>query len=207
MSVLRNLPLKIIASISKMCLTKKLNFQNPYDNYEDNLEKITNVCAYFGVSVDSEIDVEFICEFIRENINPLTSWSEGDVSFQEISSDLTVPKLEKFKVYYQVWGPATLTEKYSTTWESYNPDWVGESVKYSWNDGSLDYWAGDYVEYETDNFEADNFEVDYVRPLNENKNSNVMSKLVLENTEMMLDSLDRETLLKLRNLINQKLSS
>ncbi len=35
----------------------------------------------------------------------------------------------------------------------------------------------------------------------------ILDKLVVENTTNLLDNLDRETLIQLRNLINQKLSS
>jgi len=35
----------------------------------------------------------------------------------------------------------------------------------------------------------------------------ILDKLVVENTTGLLDNLDRETLIQLRNLINQKLSS
>ena len=119
---------------------------------------------------------------------------------------LSIPKKKKYVAYYELWGPATLTEKYKTTWESYNKNWVKDSLRHSYNEGDFNFYDGDYQEHESDNFEADNFDITYINDLRENKEP-ILDKLVVENTQDLLDNLDRDTLLKLRNLINQKLSS
>jgi hypothetical protein len=79
-------------------------------------------------------------------------------------------------------------------------------LRYSYNDGSWDYYNGDYLEHETDDFEPDNFDITYVTKLREGKKP-ILDRLVVENTKDLLENLDRETLVKLRNLINEKLSS
>jgi hypothetical protein len=157
--------------------------------------------------VNSEIeDMEFMAALININEPIFQQLKEGSISIKEAIANLTLPELQKYKIYYEIWGPATLTEKYSTTWQSYDRKWVSANIRHSYNEGTFDYYDGNYEEYETDNFEPDNFDITDVRTLSESKKP-ILSKLVVENTKEILNNLDKETLIELRNLINQKLSS
>lgn len=207
MSNLSKLAPKIIVQISILLLeSDDSDYDNPYDDFDENLSNLRDAARWATSDVDGT-DLEFIWQFIIEN-RPLLDQVKNDKSkVSEIISELHYPSLIKSKVWYEIWGNATLTEEYKTTWESYNKDWVKESLRQSYNDGEFDYWQGEYVGHETDNFETDNFEITHVTSeMNESKQS-LLSKIVVENTTDVLDKLDRDTLIQLKNLINQKLSS
>jgi hypothetical protein len=189
MSRLSQQPLKVLLILSETLMQDNFYYGNPWDDAEDNLKLLRDKSGWIGIGIDYE-DMEFIAAFIDENESIIKDVVDGKISKKDALDNLSIPKLEKFNIWYEVWGPATLTEKYRTTWQSYD----------------FSYWEGDYEEHESDNFEPDNFEITSRRKVMENKKP-ILDKLVVENTTNLLDNLDRETLIQLRNLINQKLSS
>lgn len=205
MSVLSNQPLKVLLVLSKQLIEDEFEYRNPWDYEHDNMKKLKTSGGWIGEKLD-QVDMEFIAAFILENLKIILSSIHNELTNSEAIEAISIPKKKKYVAYYEIWGPATLTEKYKTTWESYNKNWVKDSLRHSYNEGEFDYWEGDYQEHESDNFEPDNFDITYVNDLRENKEP-ILDKLVVENTQDLLDNLDRDTLLKLRNLINQKLSS
>lgn len=205
MSDLSKQPPKILLTLSKLLVEDEFYYRNPWDEVDDNMLKLKSSSSWIGESYD-ENDMEFIAAFILENLKTILSSIHNEITNSEAVERLYIPEKKKFDAYYEVWGSATLTEKYKTRWECYYEQWVKDSLRYSYNDGSWDYYNGDYQEHETDNFDADNFDITYVTNLRENKKP-ILDRLVVENTEDLLDNLDRETLVKLRNLINEKLSS
>ena len=205
MSVLSNQPLKVLLVLSKQLIEDEFEYRNPWDYEYDNMTKLKTNGAWIGEKLD-ENDMEFIAAFILENLKTILSSIHNELTNSEVIERLSIPKKKNYIAYYEVWGPATLTEKYKTTWESYNKNWVKDSLRHSYNEGDFNFYDGDYQEHESDNFEADNFDITYINDLRENKEP-ILDKLVVENTQDLLDNLDRDTLLKLRNLINQKLSS
>jgi hypothetical protein len=74
-------------------------------------------------------------------------------------------------------------------------------LRQEYYDGNFDYYNGNFVDYETDNFEPDNFDITWVQ---KTENS---SNLYSESVEKIVDKLDRDTLKKIKNLIERKLSS
>lgn len=205
MSTLSNQPLKVLLALSKQLIEDEFEYRNPWDYENENMQKLKTSGGWIGEKLD-QVDMEFIAAFILENLKILLSSIHNELTNSEATEALSIPKKKKYVAYYEIWGPATLTEKYKTTWESYNKNWVKDSLRHSYHEGEFDYWGGDYQEHESDNFEPDNFDITYVNDLRENKEP-ILDKLVVENTQDLLDNLDRDTLLKLRNLINQKLSS
>jgi hypothetical protein len=205
MSVLSKQPLKILLTLSKLLVEDGFNYQNPWDYVDDNMEKLKSSGSWLGESLDED-DMEFISAFIIENLKTILSSIHNELTNSEAVERMLIPQKKKFKAYYEIWGSASLTEKYKTIWECYYKEWVNDSLRYSYNDGSWDYYDGDYLEHETDNFEPDNFDITYVEKLREGKKP-ILDRLVVENTKDLLENLDRETLVKLRNLINEKLSS
>lgn len=203
---LKELPRNLLVEVSLLLLEDDdFDFIDPYDEFDDNESSVEEASKWTSADVESS-DVEFICKFIKDNQSLLQQVSAGEVKANEILSSLTMPKLKEYKLWYEIWGSAIVTEEYSTVWSSYDERWVKESLRWKYGQGDWDYYEGKYEGYETDNFEADNFEITHVRNLNESKKS-LLSKLVVENTTDVLDNLDRDTLIDLRNLINQKLSS
>jgi hypothetical protein len=198
-------PLKVLLSIAESLYETDFDYSSPWDEAEDNQILFEGASNWVGMKVDYE-DMEFMAALMNLNEPLLKQLSEKQISKQQALSEITLPELKKFKVYYEIWGPATLTEKYSTIWKSYDKGWVNDNLRHSYNDGDFSYYDGNYEEYETDNFEPDNFDIFHVEQLRESEKP-ILSKLVLENTKDVLNNLDKETLIELRNLINQKLSS
>jgi hypothetical protein len=206
MSKLRELHPRVLIEIaSTLMSSENFGFEDPYDDYESNLEKVRDVSKWAAVGVEY-LDLEFICAFIIENQPLLEQVINQESTVKDIINVLKIPTLKKYEVYYEIWGSATLTEKYRTKWESFSRDWAQTSVRQSYYDGEFNYYEGDYLEHDSDNFEPDNFDITYVRRLDESKKT-ILSKIVVENTTEVLDNLDKQTLIELRNIINRKLSS
>lgn len=198
-------PLKVLFSIGETLYETDFDYDDPWDEAEDNYNLFETASRWVGMKLEYE-DMEFMAALIKENEQLFKQLSEKQISKQQALSEIALPELKKFKIYYDIWGPATLTETYSTTWDSYDKSWANDSLRHSYNEGDFNYYDGNYEEYETDNFDPDNFEITRIREIRESKKP-ILSKLVMENTKDVLDNLDKETLIELRNLINQKLSS
>lgn len=198
-------PLKVLLSIGETLYETDFDYEHPWDEVNDNFDLFQESSNWVGINVDYE-DMEFMAALIKINEPLLKQLSEKKISKQQALSEITLPELKKFKVYYEIWGPATLTEKYSINWNSYDEKWVNDNLRHYYNEGDFSYYDGNYEEYESDNFEPDNFDITHTVKIRESKIP-ILSKLVLENTKDVLNNLDKETLIELRNLINQKLSS
>lgn len=204
MPKLQRLPIKVIATLSKVCDEKGLNFEDPYNDYYKNEKIVHEASRLVGLTNLDNLEIEFICKFIKNNLEYLKPWFENKTKFADISNSLKLPEEKNFKIYYEVWGGATLTEKYYDTITCYDSNWVKDSVQESRNNDSWNYWDGTYEGYETDNFDADNFDVTDVQELSKGSMNESVS---WKKTKSSLDRLDRKTLIELRNLINRKLSS
>jgi hypothetical protein len=205
MSQLRNSPPRILIEIFSLLLSTDFDYGDPYDDYEKNKELLENSSRWASVDVDS-LDVEFMAAFISKNENLIESFNSDGVNPNEIISRLVIPEMKEYRISYEIWGSAVLTEQYSTKRDSYSESLAKNSLRHEYHEGEFDYYQGKYEGYETDNFEADNFEITWVESVNESKKS-ILSRLVIENTSEVLNDLDKRTLIELRNLINQKLSS
>jgi len=112
----------------------KFYYGNPWDDADDNLKLLRDKSGWIGIGIDYD-DMEFIAAFIDENESVIKDVVDEKISKKEALDNLSIPKLEKFNVWYEVWGPATLTEKYRTKWESYDERWVSDSIRHSYNEG------------------------------------------------------------------------
>ena len=205
MSVLERQPPKVLLKLSQLLMGLELPYSNPFDDDYDNLKLLNSTASWIGEKLNIE-DLEFISAFIVKNEDLIQKLDRKEITYKEAIQEIVIPQKKSYKLNYEIWGPATLTEQYHTEWESYFKEWVKDSLRYSYNEGHFDYYQGTYDGYETDNFEPDNFEIYNVDEVIENKEK-LLDKLVLENTSELLQSLDKNTLIQLRNLINQKLSS
>lgn len=201
----RDLNLKLTIEISLLLLETSFEFKNPFADFDVNFSLLEKNSAWTSSDVDNR-DVEFISNFIEINLPLLNKLTKKQISVKEVLPKIKTPVLEKYTIFYEVWGSSTLTENYKTDWESYSKEFAKESIKQSYSDGSFDYWNGKYIDHYTDNFESDNFEVTDVEKINETRKT-FLSKLIVENTSEVVDHLDMDTLISLRNIINQKLSS
>lgn len=204
-SSLSNLPLKIIANISKLCIEEGLEYYDPYDDFENNMEILQRSSSWASQNPDNNLDLEFICKFLIENEPLLEKWIDEELKFNEISQDLIIPEPSKFKIFYEQWGPATYTEKYKSSWFSYDKEWVEPSFNESTNQGTWSYYDGDYLEHETDNWEPSDERITSII-LDTTIKESVNPKVLVENTKELIKKVDRKSLIQLRDLINQHLS-
>ena len=149
--------------------------------------------------------IEFIAKFISLNEEILRIWIDDEKKFGEISNKFIIPKPKKYMVYYSSKGRGFITQKYQTDWTSYDKDWIRESMNELNSAGDWSYYDGDYIESDVDEFDEDDLDIDDIEVVRESKNKSILNKLVVENTSEIIESLNRKTLLELRQLIDSKL--
>lgn len=207
MSNLKYHPLNVIVKLAIMLMeSKEFNTIEPYLHYRENkkiLEKYTSAINVYA----EPLDLEFISKFINDNYKSLRDVIEKRVKISSILDNLVIPKSSDYKIEYEVSGPAFVTYYFKITRESYEEEWVKEGLTEEFNEGYFDYWEGSVLNKEIDSFEVSgDLRINDIEEINEFKKP-MLGKLVMENTKEILDSLDKETLINLRNLINQKISS
>jgi hypothetical protein len=156
-SKLENLPIKQLVYISRRLMQLDFDFENPYSNYEDDIDNLEKILRYFGLDAQ-QIDLDFIAKFISVNEKLISSI---DIN-REIESSLEkfiIPRVSQFEIFYEFWGPAVYTEVYKTKWSTYDKNWVEVSIHVARNEGTWSDYDGDYVEHDTDNWEPDNFKI------------------------------------------------
>jgi hypothetical protein len=92
--------------------------------------------------------------------------------------------------------------------DSYDEEWVKDSAQQQNSDGNWNMWDGsERRDSEYENFEESDYSFGDVYEVNENKlqNESVLGRLVVENTQDIVKSLDKKTLLELRRIIDSKL--
>jgi hypothetical protein len=128
---------------------------------------------------------------------------------KSLLSQLKYPKNKMFNVPYELYSHQSIVEHYTVNWDSYDKDFVRNSLKEARNDGNFDEWTGDVQR--TDILDSEN--VDFIindediTEINTEKTESILDRLVIENTSSVINSLDRNTLINLRNIINSRLSS
>ena len=171
-------------------ISKLLDPFNDTNEYKRELEEIVQ---YFGIEDLNFSDVEFIAKFISVNSSVIQDFLDTrDLKNIEL---IVYPEQKTYSVFYEVWGPATFTEKYMVSWPSYDKNWVSKSLKENYYEGEFSHYDGNYQDYEVENFEPDRFEVvDFIAE-NQKKSNN----------KPLLETLDKKTLLKLRKVIDERL--
>ena len=188
-SQLENLPINQLVYISEKLMKSDFDYTDPYLDYDDNIEKLDKILPYFGFNAQ-QIDLDFIAKFISTNEELILS-IDAPSQIEPLLEKFVVPQVGKYEVYYEIWGPATFTEHYKTEWTTYDKKWVENSIETAKNENTWSDYDGDYIEHETDNWEPDNFKFNKISTLSEEK----------------INSLEKTTLLELRNLIDKKLKN
>ena len=134
------------------------SWTNPYpknSNYYHALEKIV---PFFGIKDCGFYDPEFIAKFISTNFSEIEKYIKTKTI--ENSEVFVIPEPMTYNVDYEVWGPATFTERYSRPWRTYDRKWVEKGFMDAYYEGVIHYYGGKYENYEVENFDADNLEID-----------------------------------------------
>jgi hypothetical protein len=106
-----------------------------------------------------------------------------------------------------VWGSCTYTDYKVQEFDSYDEKWVKDSAQQQRSDGNWDMWNGrDRRKTDYENYEESDYELEGVYEVNKKPvQESLLSKLIIENTSEVVNSLDKKTLLELRRIIDSKL--
>ena len=204
------LPKRQLVLIAEKLVDEDFPSDNPYGDYEygkhyNNLESIGK---YYNINVVDE-DVQFFAKFLEINDELLSNIFEpnGDKS---LIDKIVIPMAKTYEVHYDVWGSCTYEEYKTQKFDSYDESWVVDSVNQQREDGNWDLYDGsDRREPEYENFEESDYSFGNVYELNNNNNTkeSLLNRLVIENTSEVVSSLDKQTLLKLKQIIESRLRS
>jgi hypothetical protein len=202
------LPKKQLALIAKKLVDEDFPQGNPYGSYDfsNSYNTLENIGKYFSISVVHE-DVEFFSKFLEMNDDVLANIFEtGDKTLYD---KLIIPVAQTYELTYSVWGHCTYDDYMSEIFDTYDMDWVKDSAEQQRNDGSWDLYNGRSLrDTSYDNFEESDYSFDNVKPVSESSiKESLLDRLVLENTSEVVSSLDKQTLLKLKQIIESRLRS
>jgi hypothetical protein len=204
------LPKKQLVFIAEKLVDEDFPIGNPYtDDFESAYATLQEVSKYFSVESTQE-DVEFFAKLLEINdeiIADLFANNKEQMNNRELIEQLVIPVAKSYNLDYSSWGSCTYTNYMVQEFDSYDKDWVTDSASQQSNDGSWSMWEGQETSpTEYDNFEESDYEFDRVYEVNDEPvQESLLKKLVLENTQDVVKSLDRKTLLELRRIIDSKL--
>jgi len=204
------LPKKQLAFIAEKLVDEDFPIGNPYTDDFDNADNILReVSKYFSVESSHE-DVEFFAKFLEINdelIADLFANNREQMNNRELIEQLVIPVAKSYNLDYSSWGSCTYTNYMVQEFDSYDKGWVKDSAQQRTNDGSWSMWEGQETSpTEYDNFEESDYDFDRVYEVNDEPvQESLLKKLVLENTQDVVKSLDKKTLLELRRIIDSKL--
>lgn len=209
MSELQNLNKKVLINLIVNCKKNNLNFSKPFDSslYEDNLNILAKNSKWLGIDDVSSIDLDFVSSLYLSNVKLFESYFSEEISKESVVNNLKIPKLKNFNVEYTLIGSASKQEFWSQNVEGYNDEFIAKIIQLDYIDGVFDPYSGHFMNDETTDFEVDRIYIDDVEEVKNKLRESNLSKLIIENTQSVLDNLDLKTLLKLRDMINQKISS
>lgn len=207
------LPKKQLVFITEKLVDEDFPIGNPYDSDFDAAEKIlTEVANYFSLGVTQE-DVEFFSKFLEVNENIIAELFANNREQMRNSSlieQLVIPVAKTYDLHYTTWGSCSYTEYKASYFDSYDKDWVTDSASQQRNDGNWDMWDGrDVRDAEYENFEESDSTYNHVYNVDDKQETiyseSILDKLVIENTKDVVNSLDRNTLIKLKSIIESRL--
>jgi hypothetical protein len=210
------LPKKQLVLIVDKLLDEDFPSGNPYGDYDydKNYKALESIGRYFNISVVHE-DVEFFAKFIEINddiISELIANNRQEINNKGLIEQLEIPVAKTYDLRYNVWGSCTYDEYMAQYFDSYDKDWVADSAKQQREDGNWDLYDGRNVRETTyDNFDETDYSFDDVYEINDDKTykirESLLDRLVVENTSEVVNSLDKQTLIKLQQIINSRLRS
>jgi hypothetical protein len=212
-SSLSNLQKPLLAKLSKVCLDSNFlgglpisDTDSPYDYYDDNFEILSSKARHFGENEIMDVDLEFMTKFLFDNQELLTQFFE--TKDKSLIDKLQIPVAKDYNLDYRVHGSSTFTEYYTTTVSCYDKNWVKESIQQQEINGSWSYYDGKSQETDYDNWEVSDVDFDDVSEIDyQPVKESLLDRLVLENTSGVVSSLDKQTLLKLKQIIESRLRS
>ena len=205
------LPKKQLLYIAEKLVDEDFPVGNPYEAYNfdesyGNLELIGN---YFGIRTVHE-DVEFFSKFLEINDSLLAKLFDNPTD-KNLIEQLVIPIAKTYDLHYSVNGSCTYEEFLAQKFDCYDKDWVMDSARQQREDGNWDVYDGRMTrETEYDNFDTNDYEFENVYEVNDEGKTDylgesMLDRLVVENTQDVVNSLDKKTLLKLKSIIESRL--
>jgi hypothetical protein len=189
---------------------------NPYyDNeYDEHFKELQSIGNYFNVNVVDE-DVQFFAKFLDINddlLSELFANNMSRINDKSLIEQLEIPVAKTYNIDYNVWGSCSYEEFLSQKFDAYDKDWVADSANQQRFDGNWDFYDGvTRRDTEYNNFEESDHSFGNVYEVNEDGTNkmreSILDRLVLENTSEVVSSLDKQTLLKLKQIIESRLRS
>jgi len=204
-SVFSKLPPKILILIIKLIIEGGFNIKNPYNEFDKNFLMLEKIAINFGIPYIFNYDVEFMSKFITDNKETIDDIFK--IKNKSLLEKLIYPKNKKFKVNYVVFETNYVKQSYNTEWLSYDEKFVISSIKEARFDGNFDEHQGNLYNEELIDSDFNDMTFNDFTEITSNKNESILDRLVIENTSSVIDSLDRDTLINLRNIINSRLNS
>jgi len=207
------LPKKQLVLIAEKLVDESFPSGNPYDDreYEEHYNNLSSIGKYFNINVNDE-DVQFFAKFLELNdelIADIFANNSQEINNKELIEQLVIPVAKTYNIDYSTWGTCTYEEYLTQSFDSYDEDWVTDSANQQIEDGNWSLYDGRTTRETTyDNFEESDYSFDRVYEVNDNKiKESLLDRLVLENTSEVVSSLDKQTLLKLKQIIESRLRS
>jgi hypothetical protein len=207
------LPKKQLVLIAEKLVDESFPSGNPYDDreYEEHYNNLSSIGKYFNINVNDE-DVQFFAKFLELNdelIADIFANNSQEINNKELIEQLVIPVAKTYNLDYSTWGTCTYEEYLTQSFDSYDEDWVIDSANQQREDGNWDLYDGrSRSETTYDNFDTSDHSFDRVYEVNDNKiKESLLDRLVLENTSEVVSSLDKQTLLKLKRIIESRLRS
>ena len=198
---------EMLLFIIKQLTEKGFDFENPYNEFDENYLILEKLCKFVGIDSLLNRDVEFISKFMTDNSELIQKIFE--TKDKSLLSQLEYPKNKMFKVQYEIYSNQSIVEIYTVDWDSYDKNFVRSSLIKTSNDGNFDEWTGPLLRTDVLDSEVSEWVIndDDITEINTEKTESILDRLVIENTSSVINSLDRNTLINLRNIINSRLSS
>ena len=203
------LPKKQLAFIAEKLVDEDFPIGNPYiSDFDSAYGTLQEVSKYFSVESTHE-DVEFFSKFLEINediIADLFANNKEQMNNRELIEQLEIPVAKSYNMDYSSWGTCSYTNYMVQEFDCYDRDWVTDSASQQNSDGNWNMWEGQETnptEYE--NFEESDYSFGDVYEIDETKTESILDRLVIENTSGVVNSLDKQTLLKLKSIIESRL--
>lgn len=207
------LPKKQLVFIAEKLVDEDFPIGNPYtDDFDEAYNTLQEVSKYFSVESTQE-DVEFFSKFLEINdeiIAELFANNKEQMNNRELIEQVEIPVAKSYNLDYSSYGTCSYTNYMVQEFDSYDEDWVTDSARQQNNDGNWNMWDGQETSpTEYDNFEESDYEFGDVYEVKETKmrTESILDRLVIENTSDVVKSLDKQTLIKLKTIIESRLRS
>jgi len=205
------LPKKQLVFITEKLVDEDFPIGNPYtDDFDSAYATLQEVSKYFSIEPTHE-DVEFFAKLLEINdeiIADLFANNKEQMKNRELIEQLVIPVAKSYNMDYSSWGTCSYTNYMVQEFDCYDRDWVTDSASQQNSDGNWNMWEGQETsptEYE--NFEDSDYSFGDVYEIDETKikTESILDRLVIENTSDVVKSLDKQTLIKLKSIIESRL--